>query len=120
MVTDTIKVALWEELRFVKRQQWTITAAVVVLMAGAYSITRSLVGWEKSVITILIVASAIGGIYWLFDLQRHLRRTRLVIGPYDRGHRGLDIVYGMVITLIISAVAVCYLSWRDFIIDPPR
>ena len=27
MVTDTIKAALWEELRFVKRQQWTISAA---------------------------------------------------------------------------------------------
>jgi hypothetical protein len=36
MVTDTIKAAYLEELRFAKRQQWTITAAVVAFIAGAY------------------------------------------------------------------------------------
>jgi hypothetical protein len=35
MVTDTIKAAYLEELRFAKRQQWTITAAVVAFIAGA-------------------------------------------------------------------------------------
>src|SRR5215831_16800245 len=40
MITDTIKAALWEELRFVKRQQWTITAAVVALIGGAYTLAK--------------------------------------------------------------------------------
>jgi uncharacterized membrane protein len=116
MVTDTIKAALWEELRFAKRQQWTITAAVVALIGGAYSIASGeLEDWEKAVITILIVAAIIGGIYWLFDLQGHLYRTRLVIDPYDREakHRGLEIVYGMVGAMILSAIVVCYLLLRD-------
>jgi len=42
MVTDTIKAALWEELRFVKRQQWAVTTAVIALIAGAYSIAIAL------------------------------------------------------------------------------
>jgi hypothetical protein len=48
MLTDTIKAALLEELRFAKRQQWTITAAVVALIAGAYSIEKSLEPWERA------------------------------------------------------------------------
>src|SRR5215510_1609056 len=111
MVTDTIKAALWEELRFAKRQQWTITAAVVALIGGAYSLTEKLGPWEKVAATALITVIVVGGIYWLFDLQRHLRRTRLVIDPYDREarHRGSEIVYGMMGAMVISAIVVCRL-----------
>jgi hypothetical protein len=86
MLTDTIKAALLEEIRFAKRQQWTITAAVVALIAGAYSIAvekQSLAPWEKAVAAILIVIVVVAGIYWLLDLQGHLYRTRLRIDPYD-------------------------------------
>jgi uncharacterized membrane protein len=115
MVTDTIKAALWEEVRFAKRQQWTIAAAAVALIAGAYNIVSKEDDWEKAVITILIGAAVIGGMYWLFELQRHLQRTRLVIDPCDTEakHRGLDIVYGMVGAMILSAIVVCYLLLRD-------
>jgi len=96
MVADTIKAALWEELRFAKRQQWTITAAVVALIGGAYTLAGRedrLDDLEKSVAAILIAAVVVAGIYWLSDLQRHLRITRLVSDPYDReaGRRGLEI-----------------------------
>jgi hypothetical protein len=114
MVTDTI--TLWEELRFAKRQQWTITAAVVALIGSAYSIAREgLVDWEKSVITILIVVAVIGAIYWLCDLQRHLYRTRLDIDQYDPDPwwRGADVARGMVGAMVISAFVVCYLLLRD-------
>jgi hypothetical protein len=109
MLTDTIKAALWEELRFAKRQQWTITAAVVGLIAGAYTIAKPLDHlWEKAVATILVMAVVAGGIYWLFDLQGHLHRTRLIIDRHDTeaGHRGREIVGGMVGAMIISAIAV--------------
>jgi len=91
MLTDPIKVALLEELRFEKRQQWTITAAVIGLITGAYNVAKSLDPWEKVVAAIMVVVVVVGGIYWLFDLQGHLYRTRLVSDPYDRGagHRGL-------------------------------
>jgi uncharacterized membrane protein len=114
MVTDTIKAALWEELRFAKRQQWTITAAVVALIAGTYTIAEKLDHpWEKAVATILVGVAVAAGIYWLLDLQGHLYRTRLAIDRWDGGERGLKIVYGMVGAMVISAIAVCYLLLRD-------
>ena len=111
----TIKAAYLEELRFAKRQQWTITAAVVGLAGGVYTIAKSLAPWERAIATILVVVAVIAGIYWLFDLQRHLRNTRLRVDPYDRGarRRSLEIVYGMAGAMILSAVVVCYLFWRD-------
>jgi len=117
MITDTIKAALWEELRFVKRQQWTITAAVVALIGGAYTLAKrqSLAPWEKAVAAILIGVVVVGGIYWLLDLQAYLHRTRLVVDPYDKDakERGLKIVYGMIGAMIISEMVVCYLLLRD-------
>jgi hypothetical protein len=117
MVTDTIKAALWEELRFAKRQQWTITAAVVALIAGAYAshVVQSLAPWEKAVATILVIAVVAGGIYWLFDLQGHLYRTRLVIDRWDPSPwwRGGELVSGMAGAMVLSAIVVCYLLLRD-------
>ena len=123
MLPDVIKAALLEELRFAKRQQWTITAAVVALIAGAYSLEKSLEPWEQAVAAILIGVVAAGGIYWLIDLQHHLHRTRLRIDPYDPDPwwRGADVASGMGGAMVISAIVVCYLllrdgSWRELIL----
>ena len=119
MLPDVIKAALLEELRFAKRQQWTITAAVVALIAGAYSAVQPLAlsDLEKVGATILIVVVVAGGIYWLLDLQRHLYRTRLVIDRWDPNPwwRGGELVSGMAGAMILSAAVVCYLFWRDLI-----
>jgi hypothetical protein len=120
MITDpTIKAAYLEELRFAKRQQWTITAGVVGLIAGAYGVVkpRDFSDLEKVGATILVVVVAAGGIYWLIDLQRHLYRTRLRIDPYDPNPmwRGGELVSGMAGAMILSAAVVCYLFWRDLI-----
>jgi hypothetical protein len=126
MLPDVIKAALLEELRFAKRQQWTITAAVVALIAGAYGVAQPLAlsDLEKVGATILVVVVVIAGIYWLVDLQRHLYRTRLRIDPYDPDPRwrGSEIVSGMAGAMILTAAVVCYLfcrdliSWRDLIL----
>jgi hypothetical protein len=119
MITDAIKAALWEELRFVKRQQWTITAAAVALIASTYSAVQSLApsDLEKIGATILVVVVAAGGVYWLVDLQHHLYRTRLAVDRYDRNPlwRGSEIVTGMAGAMILSAAVVCYLFWRALI-----
>jgi len=60
MLTDTIKAALWEELRFAKRQQWAVTAAVLGLMAGAYTTVQPLGLWEKRVAVSFICIVAVG------------------------------------------------------------
>jgi len=128
MLTDpTIKAAFLEEIRFAKQQQWTITAAVVGLIGGAYSIAhsieQSLAPWEKALAAILVVVVVVAGIYWLIDLQGHLYRTRLRIDPYDPDPkwRGSEIASGMGGAMIISAIVVCYLllrdgSWRELIL----
>jgi len=119
MVTDTIKAALWEELRFVKRQQWAVTTAVIALIAGAYSIAgvkQPLGLWEKWVAMGFILGLVAGGWWLLYSLQCHLRRTRLAIDRYDPNplSRSADVVIGMAIALAVSAGAVCYsLLWRD-------
>jgi hypothetical protein len=115
MLTDAIKAAYLEELRFAKRQQWTITAAVVALIVGAYSVEKSLDHWEQAVAAILIGVVGAGGIYWLIDLQGHLYRTRLRIDRWDPDPwwRGSEIVSGMVGAIVISAIVVCYLLLRD-------
>jgi hypothetical protein len=118
LLMDTIKAALLEELRFAKRQQWTVTAAVVALIGGTYTIAsdkQSLVPWEKAGATILIIAVVAGGIYWLFDPQGHLYRTRLVIDRWDPDPwwRGTDLVTGMAGAQILSGAVVCYLLLRD-------
>jgi len=126
MLTDPVKAALLEEIRFAKRQQWTITTAVVALIAGAYTIAvekQSLDPWEQAIAAILIGVVVAGGIYWLFDLQGHLYRTRLRIDPYDPNPRwrGSEIASGMAGAMIISAIVVCYLllrdgSWRELVL----
>jgi len=57
MLPDVIKAALLEELRFAKRQQWTITAAVVGLIAGAYTIAVE----KQSTIKIAATACSVSG-----------------------------------------------------------
>jgi uncharacterized membrane protein len=115
MLPDTIKAAYLEELRFAKRQQWTITAAVVALIAGAYNVGKTLADWEKCAAAVLILIVVAGGIYWLFDLQGHLHRTRLFIDRYDPNPwwRGGELASGMAGAMILSAVVVCYLLLRD-------
>jgi hypothetical protein len=119
MLPDVIKAALLEELRFAKRQQWTITAAVVALIGGAYGVVQRLgpSDLEKVAATILVIVVAAGGIYWLADLQRHLYCTRLAVDRWDPDPwwRGWDIVSGMAGAMILSAAVVCYLFWRDLI-----
>ena len=115
---DTLEAALLEELRFAKRQQWTVTAGVATFIVGAYNVVKPLGPCEKVVATVLVTSVVVGGIYWLYGLQDHLRNTRLWIDPRDKRawRRGSEIVDGMAGLLVISATAVIYLFWRDLIL----
>jgi len=119
MLTDTIKTAYLEEIRFAKLQQWAVTVAAITLIAGAFhmahTVKQPLAIWEKVVATIAVTGVAGGGIWLLFKLQRHLRDTRKVIDHFDRTawRRGLEVVVPLKIALYLSAAAVCYSFWRD-------
>src|SRR5438093_12408432 len=81
----TTKAALWEELRFAKRQQWTITAAVVALTGGVYTIAhtdeQSLASLAKAVAAILIVVAVVAGVCWLLDLSPSKSGARSISCP---------------------------------------
>ena len=115
MATDTYL----EELRFAKERQWTVAIATITFIAGAFhmahTVKQPLAYWEKWIATIVVLIVAIAGSLMLFNLQYHLRRTRLIIDWRDRRplRRGLEIVIGLVMLLVLSAVAVCYSFWRD-------
>jgi hypothetical protein len=66
------------------------------------------------VATVLIAILVAGGIWLIFDLQRHLARTRTIIDPDDKNPfwRGISIVIGLAFALGIGAVAVVYFLWR--------
>jgi hypothetical protein len=79
----------------------------------AHTVKEPLTVCEKFVATVLVSIVAIAGSGMLFKLQYHLRSTRMIIDPSDTiPWRGLDVVIGLVIALIISAIAVCYSLWR--------
>jgi len=103
------------KLAAAERQQWAVTAAVLGLMAGAYTTVQPLGLWEKRVAVSFICIVAAGGSWLLYNLQCHLRNTRLAIDWRDTNPlwRGAEIVIGMWIALGASAAAVCYSLWRD-------
>jgi hypothetical protein len=118
MLTDTIKAALLEELRFAKRQQWGVAIAAIPLIAGAFHIADTakpeLLLWEKGVVTALVLIVGGVGCWLLWKLQDHLRRTRLEIDWYDRTAfwRGSEVAIGLGVALIISAIVASWSLWR--------
>ena len=108
-----------QELRFPKERQWAVAIATITFIAGAFhmahTVKQLLAHWEKWVATTVVLIVAIAGSVMLVNLQYHLRRTRLIIDWRDRRplRRGLEIVTGLVILLVLSATAVCYSFWRD-------
>jgi hypothetical protein len=124
MLTDTIKAAYLEELRFAKRQQWQVAIAAITLIAGAFYLVdkakQPLALWQISVITFLIAVVAAGGCCLLWKLQLHLQDTRLVIDTFDRNAfwRGSEVAIGLAAALIISAVVVGCLLLGPYLISP--
>jgi len=118
MTINAIKAALWEELRFAKRQQWAVSAAAIALITGIYHIADNadppMAPWEQHLAVFLVLVVAVGGIWMLFKLQSHLKRARLVFGKKDDRpwRRGLDVVIALVIAITVSAIVVCYSFWR--------
>jgi len=79
--------ALFEELRFAKRQQWYVAASAVALNAAAIAATRNFkkLHWVAALAaTVFVVGVAWGSVRLLWQLQRHLRSVRFALDPYDR------------------------------------
>lgn len=116
--------ALFEELRFAKRQQWYVAASAVALNAAVIAATRDFkkLHWiEVLVATVFVVGVAWGSVRLLWQLQRHLRSVRFALNPYDReaGTRGVDIAYQLTIVVLAVAVGVLCLLWLPHVLESP-
>jgi hypothetical protein len=67
---------LREELRFAKKQQWTLTTAAVTLLVAIYALTCN----EKIASAIAIVLMAGFGTWFLIKLRSHRQTTWASIG----------------------------------------
>src|SRR5262245_15487008 len=74
-----------EEIRFLKKQQWAVAAAGVVLIGGLLAILKDVhvTPLDKFFILLLITAGVAFGWYFLQDLQEGLGRVRQALDPND-------------------------------------
>jgi hypothetical protein len=79
------RAARHEEVRFLKKQQWAVAAAGVVLIAGLLAILKDVhvTPLDKFLILLLITAGVACGWYFLDDLQEGLARVRQALEPND-------------------------------------
>ena len=98
----------FEELRFAKKQQWTVAAAAISLLAGIYAVGHDKISSpsEKIITAVLITLIAAFGCLFLVNLQLHLRATRLRLNEEDKDAllRGVSIL-GVLMGAIIFDVA---------------
>ncbi len=108
-----------EELRFAKKQQWSIAAAALTLLGAIFGAAHTMAplgNWEKAGAELLVALIAIAGSVQLLFLQNHLARTRRLIDEKDENAwwRGTSILYSLVAALVISAFVVgYYVLWRS-------
>jgi hypothetical protein len=105
--------AAWhEQVQFLKKQQWAVTTAGVVLF-GAFLATmrnHAMSEGEKYLAVLLIVVGLGAGCFFLDDLQDGLTTVRLALDPYDPNpaRRGDEILFLHKAILVVSALVVLW------------
>ena len=102
-----------DELRFAKRQQWSIAAPALALLGAIFGVAHTmnpLGPWEKAVAAIFALCVGIAASWHLVSLQTHLARTRRLINEKDEDAwlRGSSVLWSLVVVVAISALAVVY------------
>jgi hypothetical protein len=107
-----------DELRFAKKQQWSIATATMTLLGAIFGVAHAMAPlgpWEKAVGSILTILVMFFGNLHLWSLQNHLADTRRLIDAKDEDAwwRGASILYSLMGALIIAGlVVVYYVTWR--------
>jgi|SRR6516165_452622 hypothetical protein len=75
---STVFKELFEELKFAKQQQWTITNYGVLILAAIYAVRQQLpeVPHSQSKLKFLAIATAVVGSVLLLRIQSHMARSR--------------------------------------------
>jgi hypothetical protein len=110
---DKIDRAAWyDEARFLKKQQWAIATAGVLLLAGLLAAVRNihLTALDRFLAVVLVAI----GVYvsWLFldELQYGLAKFRRLLDPTDRDATvsGREIMHLLKFMLVASALVVVW------------
>ena len=104
-----------EELRFAKRQQWSVATLAITLLAAIFAIAHgtSLGDGEKLTATVVTIVIAACAAYFLIQLQGHLERTRTALNQNDKKawSRGVDVLAVLMGTVFISGFVVIWFVW---------
>jgi hypothetical protein len=88
----------------------------ITLLAAIFAVAHAtdLKPPEKVVGTLFVASIVIFTSWFLYSLQRHLKRTRLEIDPVDKTAwlRGLDVLVALIVAVILSGGVVGYFLWR--------
>ena len=102
----------FEELRFAKKQQWSVAAAAVTLLAAIFVLQDKANAGpkEKTVLAILVALIAVAACAFLWMLQNHLRETRLRLDKDDADAllRGVSVMGVLLAVVLLSAGCVLY------------
>ena len=106
------RAALHEEVRFLKKQQWAVASAGVILFGGFLATIRGehMSTLEKFLAVVLIAVGVWAGWFFLDDLQNGLAGVRRRLDPADcaaetRGSEILNLHKGI---LVASALVVAW------------
>jgi hypothetical protein len=104
--------ALDEEIRFAKRQQWSVAYYALTLLGALFAITRGAnLNWAEILAAIVLIAAIAGfGSRQIWYLQKHLKDLRRKIGESEDSPS--DVLCILVAALSISALVVAYFLWR--------
>lgn len=124
---------LFDEMKFAKRQQWTVTSYMLLLLGGVLGVgvaLKSITLFEKHALSVLVFGVVAAGWYFLIDLQRYLKEIReriqgieasfdevdqdlLQVREYKSpGRRGLPFTIMMIAAVTVAGVVVGYGVWR--------
>jgi uncharacterized membrane protein len=110
---DKIDRAAWhEELRFLKKKQWAIATAGVLLLGGLLAAIRNmhLTALDRFLAVMLIAIGVYIGWLFLDDLQYGLASLRRSLDPMDREAttRGREMLHLFKFILVATAVVVVW------------
>ncbi len=106
------RAARHEEVRFLKKQQWAVATAGVLLLGALLAIIRNMhmTALDKFLAVVLIALGVYAGWLFLDDLQYGLADVRRWLDPSDRdaATRGREILHLHKFILVASALVVAW------------
>jgi uncharacterized membrane protein len=106
------RAARHEEVRFLKKQQWAVATAGVLLLGALLATIRNIhmTVLDKFLAVVLIALGVYAGWLFLDDLQYSLAAVRRWLDPadHDAATRGREIVHLHKLILVASAVVVVW------------